>query len=111
MAGTVSIGTIGGIANAPSEVISPGTFGIGVNISGMEWEGGPNAKAGTNFVVPTLAELTYYHSQGQNIIRLPISWETLQTALNGPLTASYLADIMSVLKNAASLGMKVMPEL
>jgi autotransporter passenger strand-loop-strand repeat protein len=110
MTGAVSIETIGGIKNVPSEVISPGTFAIGVNISGMEWEGGPNAKAGTNYVVPTWNELSYYHSQGQDVIRLPISWETLQTALNGPLTASYLANIMSVANNAASLGMKVILE-
>jgi autotransporter passenger strand-loop-strand repeat protein len=103
----ITVKTIGGIAQAPSEIITPGSFAVGVNISGMEYGGGPNAKAAYTYVVPTLSELTYYKSQGQDVIRLPISWESLQTALNGPLTASYLANIMSVVNNAAALGMKI----
>jgi len=107
---TLTISVAGGSATPPSETISPGQFAIGVNLSGMEY-----AKAGSvqnkNYVVPSLSELQYYKSQGTDLIRLPISWEALQTTLNGPLTASYLANIETVLADAASLGMKVIIDL
>jgi len=75
----IAIKTIGGVAQTPNDVISPGSFGIGINLSGMEYNGGANAKAYTTYAVPSLAEMTYYKSQGQDIIRLPISWQSIQT--------------------------------
>jgi len=103
----ITVKTIGGIAQSPSEIITPGSFAVGINLSGMEYNGGANAVAGTTYAVPTLAEMTYYKSQGQDIIRLPISWESMQNSLNGPLNAKYLGSVEGVVKNAASLGMKV----
>jgi endoglucanase len=87
------------------------TSQAGVNISGLEENPGklpgvPN----TDYPVPTLAELTYYHSKGVNLIRLPIEWERLQpfltlgsASLNGP----YLKFIKTILHQAAGLGMSV----
>lgn len=107
----LTINVVGGeTLNTQPETITPGSFAIGVNVSGMEY-GGAGAVANTNYVVPTLSELQYYHSQGQYLIRLPISWTSLQPSLNGALDATYLANIESVLNNAASLGMKVMIDL
>jgi hypothetical protein len=106
----LTINTTGGTQITNTETISPGVFAIGVNISGMEY-GVAGAVQNTNYVVPTLSELQYYKSQGTDLIRLPLSWETLQTALNGPLTGSYVANIKSVLANAASLGMKVILDI
>jgi autotransporter passenger strand-loop-strand repeat protein len=111
MSGAVSIQTLGGVPNPPAETITPGTFAVGINLSGMEYNGGPNAVAGTTYVVPTLSELTYYKSQGQDVIRLPISWESMQTTLGGPLNATYLANVEAVVANAASLGMKVILDI
>ena len=107
---TLTINITGGTKATVSETISPGTFAMGVNLSGMEY-GSAGAVQNVNYVVPSLSELTYYKSQGVDLIRLPISWETLQTKLDGPLTASYLANIKTVLANAASLGMKVIIDL
>jgi aryl-phospho-beta-D-glucosidase BglC (GH1 family) len=108
---SLTIQTIGGTSAAVDPVIAPGSFAIGVNISGMEYNGGANAKAYYTYAVPSLSELSYYRAQGLDLIRLPISWESLQTTLGGPLTAAYLAEIESVVKNAASLGMKVILDL
>jgi endoglucanase len=108
---SLTINVVGGTTLTPQpETITPGSFAVGVNISGMEY-GGAGAVANTNYVVPTLSELQYYQSQGQDLIRLPISWTTLQTSLNGALDPTYLANIESVLNNAASLGMKVIVDL
>ncbi len=106
----LTINILGGTQVTNTETIAPGTFAIGVNLSGMEY-GTQGAVQNTNYVVPTLSELQYYRSQGTDLIRLPLSWETLQTTLNGPLTASYVANIKSVLANAASLGMKVILDI
>lgn len=107
---TLTINTTGGTKITNTETISPGSFAIGVNLSGMEY-GKAGAVQNTNYVVPSLSELQYYKSQGTDLIRLPLSWETLQTQLDGPLTASYLANIKTVLSEAASLGMKVILDL
>ncbi len=106
----LTINILGGTQVTSTETIAPGSFAIGVNLSGMEY-GTQGAVQNTNYVVPTLSELQYYKSQGTDLIRLPLSWETLQTTLNGPLTASYVANIKSVLANAAALGMKVVLDI
>ncbi len=107
---SLTVNVVGGTFNTQPETITPGSFAIGLNVSGMEY-GGAGAVANYNYVVPTLSELQYYHAQGQDLIRLPISWTTLQPTLNGPLDATYLANIESVVSNAASLGMKVIIDL
>jgi aryl-phospho-beta-D-glucosidase BglC (GH1 family) len=100
-----------GKAPTGEETIKPGTFTVGVNLSGMEYNGGPKAVANSTYAIPSLSELEYYKSQGLDLIRLPISWESLQTSLGGPLSAAYLAEVESVVKNAASLGMKVIVDV
>jgi len=107
---TLTIETIGGTLGTPHETITPGSFAIGINLDGMEY-GSAGAVANFNYAIPSLSELQYYKSQGLDLIRLPISWATLQTALNGPLTASYLSNIESVVNNAASVGIKVILDL
>jgi endoglucanase len=106
----LTINVSGGTAITQTETISPGSFAVGVNLDGMEY-GTAGAVQNVNYVVPAFSELQYYKSQGTDLIRLPISWETLQTKLGGALTASYLANIKTVLSEAASLGMKVIIDL
>jgi hypothetical protein len=107
---SLTIDVVGGTLNSHPETTTPGSFSIGLNVSGMEY-GGAGAVANYNYVVPTLNELQYYHAQGQDLIRLPISWTTLQPSLNGPLDSTYLSNIENVLSNAASLGMKVIVDI
>lgn len=107
---TLTINVAGGSEIVVNQTIAPGSFAMGVNLDGMEY-GKAGAVQNVNYVVPSLSELKYYASHGVTLIRLPISWETLQTKLDGPLTASYLFNIKTVLADAASLGMKVIVDL
>ncbi len=61
------------------------TFGL--NISGGEF-GGTGGTHGVNYWYPTWSELKYYADKGVDLIRLPIRWERVQDALDGPLDLS-----------------------
>jgi aryl-phospho-beta-D-glucosidase BglC (GH1 family)/Ca2+-binding RTX toxin-like protein len=81
------------------------TFGL--NISGGEF-GGTGGTHGVNYWYPTWSDLKYYADKGVDLIRLPIRWERVQDALDGPLDLSGdIALIKQVLADAASLGMNV----
>ena len=87
---------------------------FGVNLSGLEDDAGFDdptpiypGVAGTNYGVPTDAEISYYASQGMNVIRLPFSWERMQPTLNGPLNSAYLAIVQGLVNYAATLGVTV----
>lgn len=80
-------------------------FRFGVNISGPEfapWNGQ---------TFPTQADYTYLASKGVTFVRLPIAWESLQTTLGATLDATYLANILTSLSRAASVGIKVIVDL
>jgi Ca2+-binding RTX toxin-like protein len=80
---------------------------IGINISGGEF-GGTGGTHNSTYHYPTLSELKFYADKGVDLIRLPIRWERVQDALDGPLDlAGDIALIKQVLVNAASLGMNV----
>lgn len=102
----LTIKIMGGVLATPRETVTPGSFAIGIDLDGMEY-GGAGAVVNFNYAVPGLSELQYYKSQGLDLIRLPISWATLQTSLNAPLTESYLSNIKSVVDNAAAVGIKI----
>ncbi len=95
----------------PTETLAGGAFTVGVNLSGMEYNGGASAQAYYDYAVPSQQELAYYHSQGNDLIRLPISWETLQPTLGGALNQTYLSEIEGVVNQAAALGMKVIIDM
>jgi aryl-phospho-beta-D-glucosidase BglC (GH1 family) len=101
---------VGGTPGTTDETVKPGNFAMGVNLDGMEY-GNQTAVANYNYAIPTLSELQYYKSQGLNLIRLPLSWTTLQPTLGGPLSASYLANIETVVNEAASLGIKIILDI
>jgi Ca2+-binding RTX toxin-like protein len=80
---------------------------IGINIAGGEF-GGTTGTHNSQYHYPTLTELKYYADKGVDFVRLPIRWERVQDALDGPLDLSGdIALIKQVLVNAASLGMDV----
>lgn len=71
----------------------------GVNLSGAEWNSDEHW--------PTLSELQQYKADGLNTIRLPISWQRFQNAPYAQLDPNQLNQLDSVLKDAQSLGLKV----
>jgi endoglucanase len=62
-------------------------------------------------VSQTASELAYFKSKGFNTIRLPISWERLQHALNGPLDATYVAGMLAYINSATAAGFYIVLDL
>ncbi|MCW3796724.1 cellulase family glycosylhydrolase [Sphingomonas sp. BN140010] len=84
---------------------------IGLNISGGEFNG-TGGSPDNGYHYPTLAELQYYNSKGVDLVRIPVGWERLQSALDGPLDlASDIAVLKQLLTDAGSLGMNVVLDL
>lgn len=75
----------------------------GVNLSGGEWGGDEHW--------PTTQEIRDYAAKGFNTIRLAMSWEKLQPQLGGPLDQNELRHLDEILRTAAEVGIKVMPEM
>jgi endoglucanase len=88
----------------------------GINRAGMEygddWDGWSGQ---TYYQIPsasqTATELAYYKSRGMNVVRLPISWERAQHALNGPLTSSYVKGFMAYINTATAAGFYIVLDL
>ena len=76
---------------------------FGVNESGMEFSSG--------VFVPKDASLGYYQGKGLTLIRMPFKWERIQTALNGPLDPTQMANLDLVLARANARGMKVIIDM
>ena len=83
---------------------------IGINISGAEF-GGSGGTHDSQYHYPTLSELQFYKDHGVDLVRLPFSWERMQSTLGGPLNASELTLLKDVLANAATLGMNLIIDL
>jgi Endoglucanase len=66
---------------------------------------------GTNYTKPNLAFLQNLKNRGLNVVRLPFLWERLQPTLGGALDASYLGYIIEVLKDANSVGLKIILDM
>ncbi len=80
----------------------------GVNLAGAEFgEGNLPGQYGVDYTFPTVQEVDYFHAKGMTTIRVGFRWERLQHTLGGPLDATYLAGLDTVVNHAASLGMKV----
>ncbi len=105
---TITIGLTGTVTPpGGTQSVTPGSFAVGVNLSGLEYNANQVGNPGYNYAIPSLSELQYYKSQGTTLIRLPFAWEHLQPTLGGAFNATYLSEIEGVVNNAASLGMKV----
>jgi hypothetical protein len=102
---TISVPT--STQTSSGQIIEPGKFAMGLCVSDMELNPNPNDQPGYQYGIPSLQELTYYASQGLTLIRLNIAWPTLMATPNdASLTASYVQNIISVLNNANSVGIK-----
>jgi endoglucanase len=86
---------------------------FGVNLSGGDSTGNGNMPGtyGTDYIYPNDAELAYYQSKGLTLIRLPVKWRRIQATLGGPLNATDMARIDTVIGHARNRGMKVIIDL
>jgi endoglucanase len=91
-----------------SEPPPPGTAEFGVNLAGAEFSDSilPGTH-GTNYIYPNAQELDYYHSKGQDVIRLPFRWERVQPTLNGPLDTAEAGRIDALVQAAQQRNMKI----
>ncbi len=65
-------------------------------------------RLGTNYQVPSSRSVAYYAGKGMNLIRIGFLWERLQPTLGGPLDPAYLAQLMSVTRQANRRGAAVL---
>lgn len=80
----------------------------GVNLAGAEFgEANLPGQYGVDYTFPTLQEVDYFHAKGMTTIRVGFRWERLQPSLGGPLDATYLGRLDTVVNHAAGLGMQV----
>ncbi|PTQ12339.1 hypothetical protein CLG96_07345 [Sphingomonas oleivorans] len=83
---------------------------LGVNLSGAEFGGG-GGRHGSDYIYPSLHDLSFYHDRGIDLIRLPFRWERMQPQLGGPLDPTEVGRLKDFLANAAQLNMKVIVDL
>jgi endoglucanase len=74
-------------------------FRMGINLSGAEYE---------YTAMPKNSEMDYFKTKGVKMIRLPLSWQKLQSATYQPLDATYLAQVVSIVNYAASIGSTIL---
>ncbi len=85
---------------------------FGVNLAGLDF--GPTILpgiAGSNYFVPTAAELDYYKGKGLSLIRLPFLWERAQPTLGGDLDPTYMGIIDGVIAAASARDMSVILDM
>ena len=84
---------------------------LGVNIMGANWRL-PTADAlGKSYFFPTDAELDYYAAKGFTHIRLPLSWERMQSTINGALDVNYLGLVHQAVDAARERGLDVVIDI
>ncbi len=82
---------------------------LGVNLSGAEF--GNGNKYGYDYAYPTFKDLSFYASQGIDMVRVPVKWERLQPTLGGALDATELARLKTFLDKAEQAGVQVIVDL
>lgn len=85
---------------------------IHINVSGAEF----NAKLlpgrpGYDYMFPSATYLDQWQAKGIKIVRVPLTWERLQPALDGPLDPTYAALIDTLLTQAQSRQMTVLLDI
>jgi hypothetical protein len=66
---------------------------------------------GVNYTSPALSNLQFLSGRGNQLLRLPIAWERLQTTLGGPLNSTYLGYVLQSLRDAKTAGLQVIVDL
>lgn len=82
----------------------------GVNLAGAEF-GGLNGQYGYAYIYPDLAQIRAFAEEGVNVIRVPIRWERIQPALNGPLDEDEARRLDVVIAQAAQLGLSTIIDI
>jgi aryl-phospho-beta-D-glucosidase BglC (GH1 family) len=93
---------------SPSPVPVSESYLRGINI--MDPGIGPHTNPGvlnTNYTTPTLQALQLLKGRGLQVIRLPIMWERMQRSVGAELHPTYLSEIMQVLVDANTAGIKI----
>ena len=73
---------------------------FGIALAGCEWG-----------MHPTNSDIDYFASKGMKLVRLPISWERIQPALNGELNTAEINKIKSIVNYAKTKNVKVLIDL
>lgn len=94
---------------APTATSTPETVTVfrGVNLAGAEFGSNLPGIYGVDYTMPTTTELDYFHAKGLNLIRLPLKWERLQNAVNGPLSSNDIGLLDQFISDAHARGMYV----
>ncbi len=88
-------------------ITAPGVQLLGVNLSGAEYGNPVTGRLNYDYVYPTTSEIDYFASLGLNTIRIPVAWQRLQPTQDGPLSATQLAQLDTLVAYAASKGVTV----
>ncbi|HET6390229.1 glycoside hydrolase family 5 protein [Hyphomicrobium sp.] len=78
----------------------------GVNVAGGEFGKIPG-RYGYDYAFPTQSNLSYFATQGFNIVRIPFRWERLQPQLNAELDAAELKQLKATVDAATKLRLTV----
>jgi endoglucanase len=112
-----SIGCGGGAGGGGSEdsdnalSIEAGDPVIGVNLAGAEFSDKLPGNYGVSYIYPNKIELAYYKDKCMLLIRLPFSWENLQTQTYADLDDQELERIKNFVAEAKKKGMKVILDI
>lgn len=79
----------------------PGTFNLGVNLSGLQ----------DGAAAPTLTEMQYWANKGISHFRIPLLWGSLQSTNFASLNTGYLTQISGVLASANTAGAKCLIDI
>jgi hypothetical protein len=79
---------------------------FGLAMDGLEW-----SPASSSYRVPSAADWSYFAQIGIKTARLPVAWENLQPALNGPLNSSFVSIVLAQLALANANGISVIVDL
>lgn len=110
-AGIVTAGVAMPALFSPAAGAAVGTFYLGANLSGLETGSVVPGTPGTDFGLPTNAELDFLHARGLNTVRLPFKWERMQPALGGALDSTFLGLATDLIDYGASIGMQFIPDV
>ena len=80
----------------------------GVNLSGAEDSSSKlPGHYGKDYLYPNPGEVSYFTGKGMNVFRVPVLWERLQPALNGPLDDGEVSRLSGVVDAARQHGAAV----
>ncbi len=79
-------------------------FFANVNFQGLEGGDVVPGVIGTNYFAPAASDLSYVTARTNGASRLPFRWERMQPIIGGALDPTYMSEIKSVARSAASSG-------